>query len=129
MGSENGSIGDFSAEDLSLQELLAIAVRAEIEAAETYRELLKKDLSEETRNKLEDLVSQEESHEEEFWSILEDFYPEEEISLPENSGITNPVEISDKTSLDELFRAAMESEVKSEEFYKLMQEKFEDKEV
>jgi len=129
MSPQDVSTKELLDEGLSLQELLGIAVRAEIEAANIYRNLLEKDLSEQTREKLEKLVLQEERHEKKFWSIIRDFYPEEEITLPEDSGITNPVEIDDSTSLEELFRIAMESEVESEKFYKSMREKFEDKEV
>ena len=45
--------------DLSLQELLGIAIKSEIEAAEIYRNLLNRDLPEETRKRLESLVEQE----------------------------------------------------------------------
>ncbi len=129
MSPQDVSTKELLEEGLSLQELLGIAVKAEIEAADIYRNLLEKDLSEQTREKLEKLVLQEERHEKKFWSIIRDFYPEEEITLPEDSGITNPVEIDDNTSLEELFRIAMESEVESEKFYRSMREKFEDKEV
>jgi len=120
---------DFSEESNSLQDLLGVAIRAEIEAAEIYRRLLNQDLNEETRQKVEKLVEQEENHEETFWSIMKDFFPEEEITLPENSGITNPVEISEDLSLEELFQTAMDSEKESEEFYNTLREKFEDKEA
>ena len=120
---------DFSEESNSLQDLLGVAIRAEIEAAEIYRRLLNQDLNEETRQKVEKLVEQEEDHEETFWSIMKDFYPEEEITLPENSGITNPVEVAEDLSLEELFQTAMDSEKESEEFYNTLRERFEDKEA
>ncbi len=120
---------DFSEEANSLQDLLGVAIRAEIEAAEIYRRLLNQDLPEETKQKVEMLVEQEEDHEETFWSIMKDFFPEEEITLPENSGITNPVEISEDLSLEELFQTAMDSEKESEEFYNTLRERFEDEEA
>lgn len=120
---------DFSEESNSLQELLGVAIRAEIEAAEIYRRLLNKELNEETRQKVEKLVEQEERHEETFWSIIKDFFPEEEITLPENSGITNSLEFSEDISLEELFQTAMDSEKGSEEFYRNLRKRFEDTEA
>ena len=120
---------DFSEEANSLQDLLGVAIRAEIEAAEIYRRLLNQDLPEETKQKVEMLVEQEEDHEETFWSIMKDFFPEEEITLPENSGITNPVEVAEDLSLEELFQTAMDSEKESEEFYNTLRERFEDEEA
>ncbi len=123
------SRGNSSDEEDTLQELLGVAVRAEIEAAEIYRNLLDRDLPEKTREKVESLVSQEENHEEEFWSIIEDFYPQDKISLPESSGLSNPVEIDEGVTLEKLFQTAMTSEKESEKFYQNLMERFEEKEV
>lgn len=113
----------------SLQKLLAEATRAEIESAETYRSLLDRDLPEETRSKLERLVAQEEEHEDELWNVLEDFFPETEVSLPERSTIEVPGEISQDASPEELIEEAMETELESEEFYRELIEEFEDQEI
>jgi rubrerythrin len=60
---------------------------------------------------------------------MKDFYPEDEITLPENSGIANPVEVAEDLSLEELFQTAMDSEKESEEFYNTLRERFEDTEA
>lgn len=120
---------DRSSGKTSLQELLAEATRAEIESAETYRSLLDRDLPEDTRSKLERLVEQEEEHEEKLWDVLEDFFPEEEVTLPERSGIEDPGEVSQEASPEELIQKAMEAELDSEEFYRELIEEFEDQEV
>ncbi|MBS3765703.1 ferritin family protein [Candidatus Bipolaricaulota bacterium] len=113
----------------SLQKLLAEATRAEIESAATYRSLLDRDLPEETRSKLERLVEQEEEHEDKLWDILGDFFPEEEVTLPESSGIEDPGEVSQEASPEELIEKAMEAELDSEEFYRELIEEFEDQEI
>lgn len=61
-------------DNLLLKELLAKAIKSEIEAAETYRNLPEKDLPEETKPRMEKLVAQEEEHEENFRKILKDFF-------------------------------------------------------
>jgi len=110
----------------SLQELLGVAIKSEVEAAEIYRKLSNRDLPEGTKEKVETLVEQEERHEETFWSIIDDFFPDEEVSIPDQSGISNPVELKDDITLDELFEIAMASERESESFYKELKERFED---
>lgn len=125
---ESGSL-DTSSDELSLQQLLAKAIKSEIEAAETYRMLLEKDLPEETRSKIERLVSQEEEHEENFWSIFEDFFPDGETPLPERSEIEVPSEIPQGATPEEVIEIAMETERESEEFYSGLIDEFDDREV
>ncbi len=113
----------------SLQELLGVAIQSEIEAAETYRELLARELPKETRSVIERLVSQEEEHEESFRDILNDFYPNEEISLPEGSSPESSLTIEESASAEDLIQASLEAEKKAEEFYSDLTDEFEDKEV
>ncbi len=116
-------------DNLSLKELLAKAIKSEIEAAETYRNLLEKDLPEETKPRIEKMVAQEEEHEENFWNILKDFFPEEDIPLPERSEIEVPSDVSEDLTSEELVKKAMETERESEEFYRELAEEFEDEEI
>ena len=116
-------------EELSLQELLGIAVRSEIEAADTYRNLVNRKLGKETKNKIERLVKQEEEHEKMFLSIFEDFFPDEKVNLPDKAEIENSAKISREASVEEIFVKAMQNERKSEKFYSDLRKKFEDKEI
>lgn len=125
---ESGTL-DVSESGVSLQHLLAQAVESEIEAAETYRNLLDKDLPERARPKVKRLVAQEEEHEENLRTIFEDFFPDEEISLPERSGIEVPPEIARSDNPREIIEKAMETERESENFYSELIDEFDEKEV
>ncbi len=115
--------------EISLRELLKIAIRSEIESAETYRKLLDRDLPAETREKVERLVEQEEEHEEKFWSVFSDFFPDDEKDLGEGNEIEAEIRNSEDPSLQELLETAMKDERKSEEFYDNLRDQFEDREV
>lgn len=129
MSEQNEFVPQHTDGEVSLQQLLAKAIRSEIEAAETYRNLLEKDLPEETRPKIARLVTQEEEHEENFRSIFEDFFPNSEIPLPERSEIEVPSEIPQGVTPDEIIEKAMETEREAENFYSELIEEFEDNEV
>lgn len=115
--------------EVTLQQLLAKAIKSEIESAETYRTLLDKDLPEETRQKIEKLVAREEEHEDNFSSIFTDFFPDEEIPLPERSDIEVMSEIPQDATPEQLIEKALEMERESEKFYNDLADKFDDKEV
>ncbi|MBS3792936.1 hypothetical protein KGY77_09885, partial [Candidatus Bipolaricaulota bacterium] len=115
--------------EVTLQRLLARAIKTEIESAETYRTLLEKDLSEETKQKIEKLVAQEEEHEDNFSSIFDDFFPEDEIPLPERSDIEVMSEIPQDATPQQLIEKALETERESEKFYSDLVGEFEDREV
>lgn len=115
--------------EVTLQQLLARAIKTEIESAETYRTLLEKDLPEETKQKIEKLVAQEEEHEDNFSSIFDDFFPEDEIPLPERSDIEVMSEIPQDATPQQLIEKALETERESEKFYSDLVGEFEDREV
>ena len=115
--------------EVTLQKLLTRAIKTEIESAETYRTLLDKDLPEETRQKIEKLVAQEEKHEDNFSSIFEDFFPEDEIHLPERSDIEILSEIPRGATPKQLIEKALETERESEKFYNDLIGEFEDREI
>ncbi|MBS3736983.1 MAG: ferritin family protein [Candidatus Bipolaricaulota bacterium] len=115
--------------EVTLQRLLARAIKTEIESAETYRTLLEKDLPEETKQKIEKLVAQEEEHEDNFSSIFDDFFPEDEIPLPERSDIEVMSEIPQDATPQQLIEKALETERESEKFYSDLVGEFEDREV
>ncbi|MCF7890356.1 ferritin family protein [Candidatus Bipolaricaulota bacterium] len=125
---ESGALG-IPNDESSLKQLLEKAIKSEIESAETYRNLLKKDLPDETRTNIEKLVTQEEGHEENFRSIFEDFFPDEEISLPERSEIEVLSEIPRNATPSETIEQAMKTERESEDFYSNLIEEFDDREI
>lgn len=126
---EESATPDVSESGVSLQKLLAQAIKSEIEAAKTYRNLLDKNLTERVRPKVKRLVAQEEEHEENLRTIFEDFFPDEEITLPERSGIEVPPEIARSDSAKEIIEKAMETERETEKFYGELIGEFDDKEV
>ncbi|MEF8917379.1 MAG: ferritin family protein, partial [Candidatus Bipolaricaulota bacterium] len=111
------------------QELLGRAIKTELEEAEVYRNLHEKYLPETTKATIERFVVQEEEHEEKLRSTFDDFFPGEEIPLPERSGIELPENISEKTTPKEIIKKAIEGERDAEEFYRELRDEFEDKEV
>ena len=115
--------------EATLQQLLARAIKTEIESAETYRALLDKELPEETRQKIKKLVAQEEEHEDNFSSVFEDFFPEDEIPLPERSDIEVMSEIPQNATPEQLIEKAFEIERESEKFYNDLIGEFEDREI
>ncbi|MFW6104678.1 MAG: ferritin family protein [Candidatus Bipolaricaulota bacterium] len=130
MSEEEDSVTlNVSESGISLQKLLAQAIKSEIEAAKTYRNLLDKNLPERARPKVKRLVTQEEEHEEKLRTIFEDFFPDEEIPLPERSGVEVPSEIARKGSPREIIEKAMETERESEKFYSELIGEFDDRDV
>jgi len=130
MSKEKGTSGvDLFDFDATLQELLGRAVKTEIEEAEFYRDLLEKDLLEETRPKIEKFIGQEEEHEEELRVTFKDFYPGEEIPIPEGLTLEVPSGVSEKSSQKDLMEKAMYGERDAEKFYRELIDEFEAKEV
>ncbi len=125
-GTSDVDLFDF---DATLQELLGRAVKTEIEEAEFYRDLLEKDLPQETGPKIERFIEQEEGHEEELRATFEDFYPGEKIPVPEGSMLEVPVGISQRTDSRDLMEKAMYGERDAEKFYRELIDEFETKEV
>ncbi|MCF7876505.1 ferritin family protein [Candidatus Bipolaricaulota bacterium] len=115
--------------EVSLQELLGRAVRTELEEADIYRNLLEKDLPDETAPIIERFITQEENHEEKLRSTFDDFFPDEEIPLPERSGVEVPEETSGETTPRKIIEEAIEAERNAEKFYRELIDEFEDKEV
>lgn len=113
----------------SPHEVLTVAIRSEIEAANIYSELHDKVKNDLLRRKLKFLVFEEKKHR----TILERLYsqrfPEKKIDLPENSFLP-PVKlkIDSKTSILDIFKAAQDAEGMSEDYYKDASRNVEDSE-
>ncbi|MGC9024390.1 MAG: ferritin family protein [Chloroflexia bacterium] len=107
------------ATDLTPLEILGVAIRSEIEAADLYRHMLAQVVNRDLRGRLEFLVREEEKHR----RILEELYarrfPGVELALPARSLVpTIQTALREDTPIPELFRLAMEAERLSEEFYR-----------
>lgn len=116
--------------DFKLQpnEILAVAVKAEIEAAAFYSGVLGKVKNELLQQKLEFLVHEEEQHQRILRRLFSQRFPGKEVQIPEKSFLP-PLEapVNENLSVLDLFKIALQAEKISEEFYKESQKKVEDK--
>jgi rubrerythrin len=106
------------ADDLTPLEILGVAIKSEIEAANLYRHMAGLVVNLDLQGRLSFLVQEEEKHRQ----ILEGAYarqfPEVELALPPRSLVpTVQAAIQEGAPVPELFRLAMEAERLSEEFY------------
>lgn len=122
----NFDLLDFEA---PLQNLLGKAIKTEMEEAEIYRDLLKQELIEGTRSTITRFVEQEEEHEEKLRGTFNDFFPDEQIPIPEGSWIEIPSDASRQPAPKEIIEKAIEAEKEAEQFYKSLMEEFDDEEV
>ncbi len=104
--------------DLSPAEVLAIAIRAEIEAREIYHRMVEKVVNESLQTRLRFLEQEEEIHRKVLEDVFRDKFPEIELVLPERTRIPKiDVAISENSTIEELLEVAMEWEKMSGEFY------------
>jgi rubrerythrin len=113
---------------LQPNEILAVAVKAEIEAAAFYSGVLGKVKNELLQQKLEFLVHEEEQHQRILRRLFSQRFPGKEVQIPEKSFLP-PLEapVNENLSVLDLFKIALQAEKISEEFYKESQKKVEDK--
>jgi rubrerythrin len=115
--------------DPSLQpyEILAVAVRSEVDAAGFYSKLHEKVKNELLREKLKFLIFEEEKHKKTLERLFSQRFPDKVLKIPERSFLP-PIKASlgDKASVLDLFEAALRAEKASEDFYKKASEKIED---
>lgn len=108
-------------------EVLAVAVRSEIEAANTYSRLhdqVKNDL---LRKKLKFLVSEEKKHQKILEKLYSQRFPQKKLELPERSFLP-PIrlKIDTRTSILDIFKAAQKAEKLSENYYRDVSQTAED---
>jgi rubrerythrin len=109
-------------------EVLAAAIRSEIEAANFYARLLGRVKNIILQQKLKFLVLEEKKH----WKILERLYsqsfPGRKLKIPERPAHTRPVlTVDEKSSVLDLFKVALAAERFAEEFYREARDAVEDK--
>ena len=105
--------------EISPTEVLGLAIKSEIEAAEAYSRLYKKVKNEILRLKLKLLVAEEKKHRQMLERLFSQRFHGEKIKIPEKSFLP-PVQASrsKKFSVLDLFKLALKNEKMSEEFYK-----------
>lgn len=106
------------ATDLTPLEILGIAIRSEIEAANLYQYMAGQVVNRDLRERLDFLVREEIRHR----RILEEVYarqfPEVPLALPAQSLVPTVQEkVQEGATIPDLFRLGMEAERLSEEFY------------
>ena len=99
-------------------QVLAIAVKSEIEAADIYASLYRKVKNELLRKKLKFLVFEEKKHRATLERLFSQRFPEQELEILEKSFLPRvSVTLDEKSSVLDLFKAALSAEKMSEDFY------------
>jgi rubrerythrin len=111
----------------TLQELLAIGIKAEIEAIAAYSELAKNIDNYLLADRFESLANDEARHK----KILEDIYaenfPGKQVILPEHSGVPKvSTTVTKENSINEILLIAMDAEKKAENYYRDLSEQMKD---
>jgi rubrerythrin len=100
-------------------EILAAAIRSEIQAADFYGGILERVKNVLLREKLKFLVLEEKKHRRILERLHADRFPDRELRVPETSGPRLPgASVGEKSSVLDLFKAALEAEKIAEAFYR-----------
>jgi rubrerythrin len=100
-------------------EVLAVAIRSEIEAADFYTRLLARVKNVLLQKKLKFLVLEEKKHRKILERLHSQRYPDVALKIPEKTVRPRPKAALDgKSSILELFQAALEAEKMAERYYK-----------
>ena len=104
--------------DLTTLEVLSIAIKSEIDAVKLYTRMKEKVNSQDLKEKMDFLISQEEKHEKILTEVYEKKFPEVKLALPPKSIVPMIDDVlSRDATLKELFDAGMTAEKMAEEFY------------
>lgn len=105
-------------------EILGIAIKSEIDAVKLYTKMRNMVKSEDLKDKMVFLISQEQKHERLLKEAYAKQFPEIELALPPKAIVPRIDEVlSRDASLKELFDVALEAERMAEEFYSELAEK------
>jgi rubrerythrin len=108
-------------------EVLAAAIRSEIEAADFYARLLARIKNVLLQQKLKFLVLEEKKHRKILERLHSQRFPDVDLRIPEKAVRPRPkTELDEKSSILELFQAALEAEKTAETYYKNAQGVVED---
>ncbi len=118
---------DMDIEELDFEEMLKIAVKAEINAKEVYEHMAGRVDNFVMSERFEFLAGEEEKHEQFLRNIYEGIKGQKEIELPEDTPVPLPyIRYGDDIDESEIIEQAMEAEVASRDFYRDMAEKVKD---
>jgi rubrerythrin len=100
-------------------EVLAVAIRSEIEAADFYARLLARVKNVLLQQKLKFLVLEEKKHRKILERLHAQRFPDVPLKVPEKTVRPRPkTELDEKSSILDLFQAALEAEKAAETFYR-----------
>lgn len=106
------------ANDLTPLEILGVAIKSEIEAANLYRHIVSQVVNLDLKERLGFLVREEEKHRRILETAYRHQFPEVPLALPAQSLVpTIAARVQEGAALPELFHLAMEAEQMSEQFY------------
>jgi len=106
------------ANDLTPLEILGVAIKSEIEAANLYRHMAAQVANLDLKERLSFLVQEEEKHRRILEAAYRNQFPEVPLALPAQSLVpTISSRVEAGAEIPELFRLAMEAEQMSEQFY------------
>lgn len=110
-------------------QVLALAIKSEIEAVNVYSELHDQVKNELLKKKLKFLIYEEKKHKRILERLYSQRFPQRKLELPEKSFLP-PINLTldSKASILDLFKAALKAEKISEDFYKEVGSKAEGKE-
>jgi rubrerythrin len=112
---------------LKPSEILAVAVKAEIDAASIYIGLQGRVKNEVLVQKLKFLAHEEERHRAMLERLFADRFPGQELKVPDRPDLPlRAVSIDEKSSVMDLFKLALRKEKQAEEFYRDSRKTMED---
>lgn len=112
---------------LKPSEILAVAVKAEIDAASIYVGLQGRVKNEVLLQKLKFLAHEEERHRAMLERLSADRFPGRELAVPDRPDLPlKSVPIDEKSSVLDLFKLALQKEKQAEDFYKDSRKTMED---
>jgi rubrerythrin len=112
---------------LKPSEILAVAVKAEIDAASIYIGLQGRVKNEVLVQKLKFLAHEEERHRAMLERLFADRFPGQELKVPDRPDLPlRAVSIDEKSSVMDLFKLALHKEKQAEEFYRDSRKTMED---
>jgi rubrerythrin len=105
-------------DNLTTLEILGIAIKSEIDAVRLYTRMKGMVNSEDLKEKMDFLISQERKHEQILTEVYEKKFPEVKLALPPKSIVPMIDDVlSRESTLKELFDVGMKAEKLSEKFY------------
>ena len=100
-------------------EVLAVAIRSEIEAANFYTRLLGQVRNIILQQKLKFLVLEEKKHRKILEKLYSQRFPGRELIIPDRAARSRPIlTVDEKSTVLDLFRIALAAEKSAEEFYR-----------